>query len=237
MSPVARRHFSSLAPARPALGDPPGAVIFDCDGVLVDSERLMNRELTAMLNQIGLPYTADETSRAFMGRSMKSCVQIVETQLGRAVPDDFLAVLDQRAYAVFAEHLTAVSGVELVLDALDRIGLPYAVASSGSHEKMRTTLGITGLLPRLAGRITSATEVAHGKPAPDVFRLAAERLGVAPHDCVVIEDSLLGIEAALAAGMRAIGFAAMTSETDMRAAGATWTVRAMSEVRKLLALE
>jgi HAD superfamily hydrolase (TIGR01509 family) len=214
-----------------------GAVIFDCDGVLVDSEPLMNRELTAMLNGIGLSYTAEETSRAFMGRSMKSSVQIIEAQLGRPVPGDFLAVLDQRAYAVFAQHLTPVEGVESVLDALDRIGLPYAVASSGSHDKMRTTLGITGLLPRLEGRITSATEVAHGKPAPDVFLLAAERLRVAPQECVVIEDSLLGIEAALAAGMRVIGFAAMVSQADMRAAGATWTLRAMSGVPELLALD
>ena len=213
-----------------------GAVIFDCDGVLVDSEPLMNRELTAMLNDIGLSYTAEETSRAFMGRSMKSSLQIIETQLGKAVPGDFLSVLDQRAYAVFAQHLTSVEGVESVLDALDRIGLPYAVASSGSHDKMRTTLGITGLLPRLVGRITSATEVAHGKPAPDVFLLAAERLRVAPHACVVIEDSLLGIEAALAAGMRVIGLAAMVSQADMRAAGATWTMRKMSEVLELLAL-
>ena len=147
----------------------PGAVIFDCDGVLVDSERLMTREFSAMLNEIGLPYSAEETTRTFMGRSMKSCMQIVESQLGRAVPDDFLAVLDQRAYAVFERDLLPVAGVEALLDALDRSSTPYAVASSGSHEKMRTTLGITGLLPRLAGRITSATEVANGKPAPDVF--------------------------------------------------------------------
>jgi HAD superfamily hydrolase (TIGR01509 family) len=214
-----------------------GAVIFDCDGVLVDSERLMNREFSAMLTEIGLPYTAEETTRAFMGRSMKSCLQIVEAQLGRPVPDDFLAVLDQRAYAVFAQSLTPVAGVETVLDALDRNGTPYAVASSGSLEKMRTTLGITGLWSRLAGCITSATEVAHGKPAPDVFLLAAERLRMAPHDCVVIEDSLLGIEAALAAGMRVIGFAAMTDAAAMRSAGATWVALTMPDVLALLALE
>ncbi len=215
----------------------PGAVIFDCDGVLVDSEPLMNREFSAMLNELGLPYTAEETTRAFMGRSMKSCLLIVETQLGRPVPDDFLAVLDQRAYAVFARDLKPVPGVQLVLDALDRTATPYAVASSGSHEKMRTTLGITGLLPRLAGRITSATEVAHGKPAPDVFLLAAERLRVAPPNCVVIEDSLLGIEAARAADMRVIGYAAMVSVDDMYAAGATHVVRSMSLVPALLALD
>ena len=214
----------------------PGAVIFDCDGVLVDSERLMNREFSAMLNEIGLPYSAEETTRTFMGRSMKSCMQIVESQLGRAVPDDFLAVLDQRAYAVFERDLLPVAGVEALLDALDRSSTLYAVASSGSHEKMRTTLGITGLLPRLAGRITSATEVANGKPAPDVFLLAAERLNVAPRDCVVIEDSLLGIEAALAAKMRVIGFAAMVRVSDMHAAGATHVATSMAQVQEFLAV-
>ena len=213
----------------------PGAVIFDCDGVLVDSERLMNREFSAMLNELGLPYSAEETTRTFMGRSMKSCMQIVEAQLGRPAPDDFLQVLDQRASAVFERDLRVVDGVEAVLDLLDRVHIPYAVASSGSHEKMRKTLGITGLLPRLEGRITSATEVAHGKPAPDVFLLAAERLAVPASACIVIEDSLLGIEAALAAGMQVIGYAAMVGAADMLAAGATHVASTMAAVQELLA--
>ncbi|HYW49450.1 MAG TPA: HAD family phosphatase [Gemmatimonadaceae bacterium] len=211
-------------------------MILDCDGVLVDSERLMNRVFSTMLNEIGLPYTPESTVRTFMGRSMKSCMQIIETELGHAAPEDFLAVLDQRAHAVFERDLQAVDGVCALLDALDAASIPYAVASSGSHEKMQVTLGVTGLLPRLEGRITSATEVRAGKPAPDVFLLAATRLGAAPGDCVVIEDSLLGIEAALAAGMRVIGYAAMVGADDMQAAGATHVVRAMSEVPELLAL-
>jgi HAD superfamily hydrolase (TIGR01509 family) len=215
----------------------PRAVIFDCDGVLVDSERLMNREFSAMLNGIGLPYTPEETTRTFMGRSMQSCAQIVEAQLGKPVPDNFFAELDQRAYAVFARDLEPVRGVAELLNALDRAAIPYAVASSGSHEKMRTTLGITGLYPRLDGRITSATEVAHGKPAPDVFLLAAERLHIAPMDCVVIEDSLLGIAAALAANMRVVGYAAMVSRDDMQRAGATYVAQTMDEIVTLLALE
>jgi HAD superfamily hydrolase (TIGR01509 family) len=215
----------------------PGAVIFDCDGVLVDSERLMNREFSAMLNEIGLPYSAEETTRTFMGRSMKSCMEIVEAQLGRPAPDDFLTVLDRRAYAIFERDLVAVDGVEAVLDLLERTGTPFAVASSGSHEKMRKTLGITGLLPRLEGRITSATEVALGKPAPDVFLLAATRLSVPPSACIVIEDSLLGIEAALAAGMRVIGYAAMVDAAAMVAAGATHVVSTMTALPALLALD
>lgn len=213
-----------------------GAVLFDCDGVLVDSERLMNRVFSAMLGELGLVYAPEQTTRTFMGRSMKSCMQIIERQLGHAPPEDFLQQLDERAYAVFERELQPVDGVAALLDALDRTSIPYAVASSGSHEKMRKTLGLTGLLPRLAGRITSATEVAHGKPAPDVFLLAARRLSVSPKSCVVIEDSLLGIEAARAADMAVIGYAAMVSADDMREAGATHVVSTMAAVQELLAV-
>jgi HAD superfamily hydrolase (TIGR01509 family) len=214
----------------------PGAVIFDCDGVLVDSEPLMNREFCAMLNDIGLSYTPERTMRTFMGRSMQSCMAIVEAELGHAVAPDFLDVLEQRAYAVFARDLQAVTGITELLDALDEYHVPYSVASSGSHVKMQTTLGLTGLLPRLAGRITSATEVQHGKPSPDVFLLAAERLNIAPELCVVIEDSLLGIQAARAANMRVIGYAAMTGVDEMRTQGATHVVTTMADVHALLAL-
>jgi len=189
-----------------------------------------------MLTELGLPYSPDDTIRTFMGRSMVSCMQIVEHQLGHSAPDDFLQRLDVRAGEAFARDLQAVPGVETLLDLLDVHGIPYAVASSGSHDKMQTTLGLTGLLPRLEGRITSATEVAHGKPSPAVFLLAAERLDMPADECLVIEDSLLGIAAALAAGMRVIGYAAMTDAGAMRAAGATHVVTTMDEIPALLAL-
>lgn len=214
----------------------PAALIFDCDGVLVDSERLMNVVFTAMLNDLGLPYTPEQTIRTFMGRSMKSCVALIEAELGRAVPDDFLPALDARATAVFTERLQPVPGIVHVLDALDHRRTPYAVASSGSHDKMRVTLGLTGLLPRLQGRITSATEVAHGKPAPDVFLLAAERLRVAPATCVVVEDSALGIQAARAAGMRAVGYAAMVAADTLRDEGATWVITDMQSLLPTIGL-
>jgi HAD superfamily hydrolase (TIGR01509 family) len=214
----------------------PGAVIFDCDGVLVDSETLMSVIFSDMLTELGLPYTPDDTIRTFMGRSMVSCMHIVEQQLGHAAPEDFLQRLDVRAYDAFERDLEAVPGVTRLLDLLDVHGIPYAVASSGSHDKMHKTLGLTGLLPRLEGRITSATEVAHGKPSPDVFLLAAERLEMPAAECLVIEDSLLGVEAALAAGMRVIGYAAMTDASAMRGAGATHVVTTMDEISALLAL-
>jgi HAD superfamily hydrolase (TIGR01509 family) len=214
----------------------PGAVIFDCDGVLVDSEKLMSVIFSGMLTELGLPYTPADTIRTFMGRSMVSCMHIVEQQLGHAAPDDFLQRLDLRASDAFERDLEAVPGVESLLDLLDVHDIPYAVASSGSHGKMEKTLGLTGLLPRLTGRITSATEVAHGKPSPDVFLLAAKRLAMAADECVVIEDSLLGVEAALAAGMRVIGYAAMTDASELRGAGATHVVTSMDEIAALLAL-
>ena len=214
----------------------PGAVIFDCDGVLVDSETLMSVIFSDMLTELGLPYTPDDTIRTFMGRSMVSCMHIVEQQLGHAAPGDFLHRLDVRAYDAFERDLEAVPGVTRLLDLLDVHGIPYAVASSGSHDKMHKTLGLTGLLPRLTGRISSATEVAHGKPSPDVFLLAAERLEMPADECLVIEDSLLGVEAALAADMRVIGYAAMSDAGAMRAAGATHVVTTMDEIGALLAL-
>ena len=214
----------------------PAAVIFDCDGVLVDSEPIMNREFCVMLNELGLAYTPESAITTFMGRTMKSCLAILERDLGGPVPDDFLTRLEERAYAAFRRELTPVAGITTVLDALDTAGIPFAVASSGSHQKMHTTLGITGLLDRLRDKLTSGTEVANGKPAPDVFLLAAERLGHAPDSCLVIEDSLLGIEAARAAEMQVIGYAAMMSANDMHQRGATVVVTSMLDIPALLQL-
>lgn len=214
----------------------PALVILDCDGVLVDSERLMQVEFAAMLHEIGLPMSPEETARTFLGRSMPSCLRIIEARLGHPAPPDFLDRLQLRAFAAFARELTAVPGAPALLDALDDAGIPYCVASSGSHEKMRTTLGRTGLLARLEGRLTSSLETARGKPFPDVFLLAATRMGAAPHDCVVIEDSPLGIEAARAAGMRAIGLAGSMPADRLAAAGAWRTVAHLDEVAPLLGL-
>jgi HAD superfamily hydrolase (TIGR01509 family) len=214
----------------------PALVVFDCDGVLVDSERLMQVEFSAMLHEIGLPMSPEETGRTFLGRSMPNCLQIVEDRLGRAAPADFLDRLQERAFAAFARDLAPVPGASALLDTLDAAGIPYCVASSGSHEKMRTTLGRTGLLARLDGRLTSSLETARGKPFPDVFLLAASRMGVAPARCVVIEDSPLGIEAARAAGMRPIGLAGLMPAERLRAAGAWQVVTQLDAVPPLLAL-
>lgn len=203
-------------------------VIFDCDGVLVDSEPISNRVLAEALTGIGLPMTAEESTATFMGRSWASLVEIVEGRLGRAVPADLRARYLDRIFAAFERELQPVPGIAA---ALDRIALPWCVASSSSHEKMRFTLGHTGLLERFEGRLFSATEVTQGKPAPDLFLHAAARMGWAPEQCAVVEDSAAGVQAALAAGMTALAYAARTDPALL--AGARVFTR-MAELPALL---
>jgi HAD superfamily hydrolase (TIGR01509 family) len=182
---------------------PVDLVIFDCDGVLVDSERLAVRVEARLITDLGWPLTEDDVLQRFVGRSDAYMHGEIERALGRPVPDwqsRYVADL----HAAFDAELQPVDGIH---DAL--ADLPYAtcVASSGTHEKMKLTLGLTGLLPFFDGRIFSTTEVSRGKPAPDLFLHAAHRSGAEPERCVVVEDSRAGVEAARAAGMRALGYA------------------------------
>jgi len=179
-------------------------VIFDCDGVLVDSERLAVRIDQQLLASLGWALSEAEIVDRFVGRSDAAMIADIEAHLGRPLAADWDRQFRDLYRALFAAELKPVPGI---LEALDRIDIPTCVASSGSHDKMRFTLGLTGLYDRFAGRIFSATEVANGKPAPDLFLHAAARMGVPPSACAVIEDSRWGIEAARAAGMRAFGFA------------------------------
>ena len=178
-------------------------VIFDCDGVLVDSEPLSNAALAESLNEIGLALTVEETTAEFKGRSWASCERRIAELLGRPAPETLRGHYETRRDAAFRARLRPVPGVEAAIDALD--GVARCVASSGDHDKMRLTLGLTGLLDRFPHRF-SATEVEHGKPAPDLFLHAAHAMGFEPHHCAVIEDSAPGVEAARAAGMRVLGF-------------------------------
>ncbi|WP_326742050.1 MULTISPECIES: HAD family hydrolase [unclassified Streptomyces] len=181
----------------------PELVIFDCDGVLVDSERIAVRIEVQIGAELGWPLTADEVIEKFVGRSNKSISELVDARLpGKS------AAWQERYETLHREavdrELVAVEGIH---EALAAIALPTCVASSGSHEKMRHTLGHTGLYAHFEGRIFSATEVEHGKPAPDLFLHAARRMGVEPAACAVVEDSKYGVQAARSAGMRAFGFA------------------------------
>lgn len=185
----------------------PSLVIFDCDGVLVDTERLTNRNMADLVTELGHPMTGADCQKQFMGRTLEDVQQQVEALLGRALPQDWPDQVRRRDLESFEAGVPAIHGIEAVLDRLDREGLPYCVGSSGRYEKMRTTLGSSGLLPRLEGRLFSAEDCAHGKPAPDVFLLAARKMGHAPETCVVVEDSVPGVMAARAAGMRVYAFA------------------------------
>ena len=183
--------------------EPLQLVIFDCDGVLVDSERLAVRVEAAVLAELGWPLSQAEVIERFMGRSQAFMAQAILDRLGDRLPGDWQDRLDRRYRAAFDAELAPVDGV---VEALDRIATPTCVASGGSHEMLRHTLGLTGLYDRFEGRIFSASEVAEGKPAPDLFLHAAARMGAEPAACAVVEDSRYGVEAARAAGMRAFGY-------------------------------
>jgi HAD superfamily hydrolase (TIGR01509 family) len=192
------------------------SVIFDCDGVLVDSEHISNRVLAGLLTEAGLPTTFEDCMRDYRGRALTSVLALAAQRLGGPLPGE----LGDRYYAqmedVFARELQPVPGI---VGALERIALPSCVASSGPHHKMALTLRRTGLWTRFEGRIFSASEVRHGKPAPDLFLHAARRMGFDPAATAVVEDSVPGIEAARAAGMRALAFARHTDAALLAAAG------------------
>jgi len=196
-------------------------VIFDCDGVLVDTEPIANAVVVEMLAEAGLVMSFDESMQAFRGRSMGACWEIAEARLGHALPKGFAAEFARRESEALAPASLRMPGLSEALAGIDALALEACVASSGAHAKMQVTLGGAGLLERFEGRIFSAvSDVARSKPHPDIFLHAAERMGVAPADCVVVEDSPLGAEAGRAAGMRVFGFAREVSAEALQGAGA-----------------
>ncbi|MDI2125569.1 HAD family hydrolase [Yinghuangia seranimata] len=208
-------------------------VIFDCDGVLVDSERIAVRVQVEVLGGMGWPITADEVVERFIGRSAPSISAQIEEHLGEGSG----AVWHERFHQVHREHVDAgLPVIDGITEALDGIQPHVAtcVASGGDHAKMRHTLGVTGLWPRFEGRIFSSLEVARGKPAPDVFLYAAERMGVDPAECVVIEDSRYGVQAARAAGMRSFGYAGGLTPADWLAGDDTVVFDDMRKLPQLL---
>jgi HAD superfamily hydrolase (TIGR01509 family) len=209
-------------------------VIFDCDGVLVDSERLTHQVVVDMLAEHGVALGFDEAVDRFIGMSMANGLVQLKALLGGELPPDFLPEMGRRTRDAFRAGLTTVAGVEAVLDTLEGRRL-YCVASNGNLKKVDFTLGHTGLAPRFAGRIFTADDVAHPKPAPDLFLLAARTLGADPARTTVVEDTPTGITAAKAAGMRAIGFAAMTPAGRLHGAGADAIAHDMATVAALLA--
>jgi HAD superfamily hydrolase (TIGR01509 family) len=212
-------------------------VIFDCDGVLIDSELLTIDVEVALLAEAGIAITGDEIIERYVGISMMAMIADLEARFGRPLGDDFATRHSLRVNKVFESELRAMPGIVDVL-----AGLPgkVCVASSSSPERLRHTLGIAGLYDRFHPHIFSATMVARGKPAPDLFLHAAERMCAAPLRSLVIEDSVPGIEAAAAAGMTAIGFVGGSHCRDGHAArlsagGAAIVVEAMAEMLAAIA--
>jgi len=216
------------------------AVIFDCDGVLVDSEVLYHAVEIAVLAEMGLAYDPHAFKARFMGMSDKSFYAALEedaqARLGRSIEAELRERFKARTRAV-AERLTEVKGAA---DAVDRLRLVKAVASSSTREALEFKLKLTGLWERFVPHIYSAEHVAHAKPAPDLFLHAADALGVAPADCLVIEDSVNGVRAGQAAGMRVWGFMGgghmdEPARARLEAAGVERIVEHWQEAAELLA--
>ncbi|SER63899.1 HAD family hydrolase [Rhizobium sp. NFR03] len=195
----------------------PELVIFDCDGVLVDSEPLSLDVLVRVLRTAGVEMDAEEATERFLGKSLMTMTKILHDDFGLHVDEPFLEDMRRDLYQRFETELQPIAGIAGVLDALD---VRRCVASSSQMERIRLSLTITGLIDRLDPHIFSATMVTNGKPAPDLFLHAAGVMGVAPERCIVIEDSPAGVVAAKAAGMRVFAFTGASHARTERHLGA-----------------
>ncbi|TAM67579.1 MAG: HAD family hydrolase [Microbacteriaceae bacterium] len=196
-----------------------GLLIFDCDGVLVDSEVVSVAVMKRVLADVGWVLTSDEIIGRFVGGSKEHFDSQIEEELGHSLPADW-----HRQYApwyqeAFERELQAIPGIEHAIDALT---VPYCVASNSNHTRIRRSLELTGLFNRFDGRIFSAQDVRRPKPAPDLYLFTAECMGVSPADCLVVEDSRYGVQAARAAGMTVLGYSGgLTPESWLEEEGAT----------------
>ncbi len=211
-------------------------IIFDCDGVLVDSEVISCRVHADVLTRHGYPISAEQVRQRFLGRTTHDATVEIERQLGRPLGETYDL---ERQTALLAALADKVEAIPHVHDALDAIDARICVASSAAHDKIFTTLSRTGLYQRFAPNIFSGTQVSHGKPAPDLFLLAARQMAALPGRCVVIEDSVPGVTGALAAGMTVLGFHGGShcrpgDGEALRAAGAAVTFDDMRQLPGLI---
>lgn len=215
---------------------PPQAVLFDCDGVLVDSEPITNAVLRDMLNEQGLDYTLERTMQAFVGRSVKEEIPRIEGWIGRSLPSDWHPQFVRRRDEALLREVQAVDGIHAVVEQLAALGLPFAVASGADRPKMRLTLGKCGLLPHFEQRMFGSDMVARTKPAPDVYLLAMKTLDLDPARVIVIEDTPTGTRAGVAAGATVFGLASLMPADRLIEAGATRVFRHMRELPAMLGL-
>jgi len=195
-------------------------VIFDCDGVLIDSEPVVNRVVAEEMTRLGWPMTSEESCTRFLGLDLDSMVPLIEAALGRTLPAAWLPAMQAHIVAALEADAPIVPGAREALEATAALGLPWRIASNSSHEEMRAKFRRNGLLGAVVGRLHSFTDVARGKPAPDLFLAAAAAEGVLPAECLVVEDSVPGITGAVAARMACLGLARHGDGAALAAAGA-----------------
>nr|WP_315593405.1 HAD family phosphatase [uncultured Cupriavidus sp.] len=215
-------------------------VIFDCDGVLVDSEPIVHRVLNRVLNELGIDISLEESQKWFLGRAVRDELGNIEARLGKPLPRNFLSEWFVRRDAALIEELEAVPHIREAIEAIKARGLPVCVASGADRIKVKLQLKHTDLIDLFTDddareHIFTATEVEHSKPAPDVYLLAARTMGVDPSRCAVVEDSPTGATAGVAAGMTVFGYAARNDTDELRAVGVRTIFTDMRELPELIA--
>ena len=226
---------ATQAPVQPSAFD---CVIFDCDGVLVDSEPIVHRVLNEMLNELGIAISLEESKRWFLGRAVRDELGNIERRLGKPLPENWLSTWLARRNQVLEAEVVAVPHVREAIEAITARGLPVCVASGADRIKVKLQLTRTGLVELFQQdareHIFSSTEVDRSKPAPDVYLLAARTMDVDPSRCVVVEDSPTGVTAGVAAGMTVLGYAALNDAGELREAGARAIFTDMRQLPELI---
>lgn len=226
---------ATQAPVQPSAFD---CVIFDCDGVLVDSEPIVHRVLNEMLNELGIAISLEESKRWFLGRAVRDELGNIERRLGKPLPENWLSTWLARRNQVLEAEVVAVPHVREAIEAITARGLPVCVASGADRIKVKLQLTRTGLVELFQQdareHIFSSTEVDRSKPAPDVYLLAARTMDVDPSRCVVVEDSPTGVTAGVAAGMAVLGYAALNDARELRQAGAHTIFTDMRQLPELI---
>ncbi|MGJ5643398.1 HAD family hydrolase [Formosa sp. S-31] len=205
-------------------------VIFDCDGVLVDSEALSNGVLAELANEHGADLNLESAIKLFKGGSVGSCISKIEKRIGKTLPESFESDYRRISFEIFKTEMKAIEGVSEVLQQLE---IPFCVASSGPEEKIRLNLGVTGLLNQFEGKIFSCYTINTWKPDPAVFLWAAKTMGFSPDECLVIEDSFTGVTAAKAGGFDVFGFTQQDIYNELQG-HATKTFNHMNQLLDLM---
>ena len=210
-------------------------VIFDCDGVLVNSEPIANQVLATFLtDEVGFAITAEESHQRFTGMVYFQIEEMLRADHGLEMPNGWIDRHFEDLYVRYGEELEAVPGTIELIDALDSAGIPWGVASQSAPDYLAFVLDLVGIGDRAVGRIASSNEVANPKPAPDVYLLACRKVGCTPARTAVVEDSPTGARAGVAAGCTVFGYAGDRSESELVDAGAVMAVQEMSALRPYL---